>query len=222
MAKKKPVSVWGIEFDALIEETKTMAAEIPKYPVESGFSVSDAIINAPLQIDMTLYISNTPVTWLYRHGTSKSRVKRICKKIEQKWSGKKPTKIVTPDATYMDMGITSISIKKSASSGYAREVSISAQKVRKTKRKAVKVPEYVRKSGETMADAGRASTSKESAKAFVREEKGKAEVLERKVSSSTATTKSGTVKRKQAKNGGNASRRAASALFGAASEVALR
>ena len=33
----KPVSVAGIEFDALIDETKTLSATIPTYPVEDGF-----------------------------------------------------------------------------------------------------------------------------------------------------------------------------------------
>ena len=62
------------------------------------------------------------------------------------------------------MGITSISIKKSHDIGYAREVSISAQKVRITKRKTVKIPSYVLKSGETKANAGTASTSTSSSK----------------------------------------------------------
>lgn len=164
MARKKPVSVWGIEFDALIDETKTMTSTIPEYPVENGFPVSDTIINDPIQVSMTLYLSNTPVTWLYRHGSSKDRVKRVCETIEQKWFEKKLTKIVTSDTTYTNMGLTSISIKKSTDIGYAREISISAKKVRQTKRKTSKIPKYVLKSGESMANAGKAAASKTSAK----------------------------------------------------------
>ena len=161
MAKKlQPVSVWGIEFDALIDETKSMTSKIPEYPVESGFSVSDTIINEPIQLSMTLYLSNTPVTWLYRHGSSNGRVQRICKMIEEQWFQKNLTKIVTSDATYTNMGLTSISIKKSKDLGYAREISITAKKVRVTERKTVSVPDYILKSGQSMADAGKASTSK--------------------------------------------------------------
>ena len=166
MAKKnlKPVSIWGIEFDALIDETKNLSAIIPTYPVEEGFPVSDTIILDPISIQMTLYVSNTPVTWLYRHGTSTDRVNKICDLLEQKWLKKQLAKIVTTEAIYKDMGITSISIKKSHDIGYAREVSISAQKVRITKRKTVKIPSYVLKSGETKANAGTASTSTSSSK----------------------------------------------------------
>lgn len=167
MAKKektklKPVAIAGIEFDALIEQQKTMSASIPVYPVEEGFPVSDTITLDPLTLQMTLFVTNTPVTWLKRHGHSQKRVRQICKKLEDLWLKRKLVKIVTPDAIYKDMGITSISIKKSADLGYSREVSITAQKVRKTKKKTVKIPKYALKSGETKAKAGAAQTSKES------------------------------------------------------------
>lgn len=166
MARKRlqPVSIWGIEFDALIDEAKTLSATIPAYPVEGGFPVSDTIILDPISIKMTLYISNTPVTWLYRHGTSTDRVNKICDLLEQKWLQKQLAKIVTTDAIYKDMGITSIVIKKSKEIGYAREVTLSAQKVLITRRKTVSIPPYVLKSGETKANAGTASTSPTSGK----------------------------------------------------------
>ncbi len=166
MAKKKlkPVSIWGIEFDALIDEAKTFSATIPVYPVEKGFPVSDTIILDPVSIQMTLYVSNTPVTWLYRHGSSSERVEKICSQLEKKWQKKQLAKIVTAEAIYKDMGITNISIKKSSDIGYAREISISAQKVQITKRKKAKIPSYVLKSGETKANAGTASTSTSSGK----------------------------------------------------------
>lgn len=166
MARKKlkPVSIAGIEFDALIDEQKTMSATIPSYPVEDGFPVSDTIILDPISIQMTLYVTNTPVTWLQRHGSSMDRVNRICDEIENLWLEKKLVKIVTSDAIYTNMGITSITIKKSKELGYAREIQLQAQKVPITKTKATTIPSYVLKSGESNADAGMATTSKESSK----------------------------------------------------------
>lgn len=166
MARKKlkPVSVAGIEFDALIDEEKTMTATIPSYPVEEGFSVSDTIILDPISLSMTLYVTNTPVTWLKRHGNSVDRVNKICEQIENLWLEAKLVKVVTPDAIYKNMGISSISIRKSKEIGYAREVSLQMQKIRITKRKTVNIPSYVLKSGETMTNAGTASTSNTSSK----------------------------------------------------------
>lgn len=167
MARKvlQPVSIWGIEFDALVDETKTLSATVPAYPVENGFPVSDTIILDPISISMTLYVSNTPVTWLYRHGSSTDRVNKICELIEQKWLEKELAKIVTSDTIYTDMGITSISIKKSKEIGYAREISISAQKIRITSRETTEIPDYILKSGKTKSNAGTASTSNTSEKA---------------------------------------------------------
>lgn len=157
--KLKPVAIAGIEFDALIDQQKTLSATIPVYPVEEGFPVSDTIILDPLTLQMTLYVTNTPVTWLKRHGASKIRVNEVSNKIEDMWMDRKLVKIVTPDAIYTTMGITSITIKKSAELGYSREVSVTAQKVRKTKKKTVKVPKYKLKSGQTKTKAGKSQTS---------------------------------------------------------------
>ena len=110
---------------------------------------------------MTLYVSSTPVTWLYRHGSSRDRVNRICERIEDLWLGRE---LVTTDTIYKSMGITNITIKKSRETGYAREISLSLQKVRITKVRTVIIPSYVLKSGETMANAGAASVSTSSGK----------------------------------------------------------
>lgn len=161
MARKilKPVSIAGIEFDALIDEQKTMSSTVPTYPVENGFPVSDTIILEPLSIQMTLYVTNTPVTWLQRHGSSTDRVDIVCEQLENMWLEKKLVKVVTTDAIYTNMGITSITIKKSKETGYAREIPIQMQKVNITERRTVLIPSYVLKSGETMANAGTATTS---------------------------------------------------------------
>nr|DAI16848.1 MAG TPA: hypothetical protein [Caudoviricetes sp.] len=164
-----PVSIEGITFDAMLDEQKNLKATIPTYPVEEGFPVSDTIILDPIGISMTLYVSNTPVTFLYRHSNSMDRVKKICDQIENLWLSRKLVKIVTSDTIYTDMGLTSISIKKSKDLGYAREISITASKIRVTSRKTASIPDYILKSGETMANAGKANsaTSSQSSKSTV-------------------------------------------------------
>lgn len=158
-SSKQPVVVEGIEFDALISEDKTYSAKIPQYPIEDGFSVSDTIILEPMSLQLSLYVSNTPVSFLHRFGTAKDRVNRICEMLENLWLSRKLVKVVTRDTIYTDMGITSISIKKSATIGYAREVSMKLEKIRITKKQTTSIPDDIFKSGETMANAGVASTT---------------------------------------------------------------
>ena len=216
---KTPVTIWGIEFDALIDETKTLASSIPVYPVENGFQISDTIINDPVSLQLSLYLSNTPVTWLYRHGSSNDRVVRICNEIENRWLEKQLTKIVTSDAVYTDMGITSISIKKSKDIGYAREITVSAQKVRITRRQTVTIPDYIMQSGATMANAGKASVSGSSARSS--KISGSSGSSGNSIFSSIASGASSAASGIGRKNSGSAAKKSQSILYGVASGIGL-
>ena len=122
----QPVSINGLEFDALIDESRTLEATVPEYSVESGFSVSDSVILNPEKLSMTLFVTNTPVTWYRRHGASPTRVDNVVKQLEELYFAKEPVTIVTSDATYTSMAIESITISKSLEIGYARQIPISA------------------------------------------------------------------------------------------------
>lgn len=156
---KQPVSVNGIEFDALIDQTDTLEATVPEYTVEDGFVVSDAIILNPEKLDMTLYITDTPVTWYSRHGSGQDRVESIVKQLQELYFTAEPTTVVTSAKSYTNMAIESLSISKSVEIGYAREVSISFKKIRVTSAKTTTIPDSYGKSGTTQASAGTASTS---------------------------------------------------------------
>lgn len=155
----QPVSINGLEFDALIDESRTLEATVPEYSVESGFSVSDSVILNPEKLSMTLSVTNTPVTWYRRHGASPTRVDNVVKQLEELYFAKEPVTIVTSDATYTSMAIESITISKSLEIGYARQIPISFKKIRVTTAKTTTIPDSYGKSGATAASAGTASTS---------------------------------------------------------------
>ena len=155
----QPVSINGLEFDALIDESRTLEATVPEYSVESGFSVSDSVILNPEKLSMTMFVTNTPVTWYRRHGASPTRVDNVVKQLEELYFAKEPVTIVTSDATYTSMAIESITISKSLEIGYARQIPISFKKIRVTTAKTTTIPDSYGKSGATAASAGTASTS---------------------------------------------------------------
>lgn len=158
MAKAKcPVSINGIEFDALISESRTLEATVPEYSVEDGFVVSDAVILNAEALEMTLFVTDTPVTWKSHAG--QGRVERICKQLEELYYAGDPVTVVTSDATYTMMAIESLTISKSVETGYAREIPISFKKIRVTTAKTTTIPDSYGKSGTTAASAGTASTS---------------------------------------------------------------
>lgn len=156
---KQPVSVGGIEFDALIDSEEGYESQVPEYPTEKGFSVSDTVVLKPETLSMTLYVTDTPVTWRNRHGSGVGRTEGIVKKLKDLFFTKQPVEIVTTDTVYTDMAITGLTIKKSLEVGYAREIPISFKKIVVTETATVTIPDSYGKSGTTGASAGTASTT---------------------------------------------------------------
>lgn len=163
MAKaKQPVSIDGIEFDALIDESQDYEAQVPEYPTEKGFSVSDTIVLKPDSLNMTLYVTDTPVTWRARHGSGPGRTEQIVRQLKALYMSKKVVTVVTSDEVYTSMAITNISFTKSADVGYAREIPITLKKIIVTESSTVSIPDSYGKSGSTGASAGTANTTQAS------------------------------------------------------------
>ena len=154
---KQPVSIDGIEFDALLDQSMDYEADVPEYPTEKGFSVSDNISLKPETLSMTLYVSDTPVTWKSRFGSGKGRVEKVVK--QDLYFAKKVVTVVTSDTVFDSMAITSISFSKSADVGYAREIPISLKKIIVTESSTTSIPDSYGKSGTTGASAGTANTT---------------------------------------------------------------
>lgn len=151
----QPVSVAGIEFPAMLDETQTFTSDIPEYPVETGFVISDNITLQPMELPLTLLLSDTPLTWRGRV-RSMSEAESMLKEL---YFSKTPFTVVTPSGTFESMGITSMQIKRSSENGYNKEVSLSLKQINVTATKTTTIPDSYGKSGATGANAGTASTS---------------------------------------------------------------
>lgn len=151
----QPVSVAGIEFPAMVDETQTFTSDIPEYPVETGFVISDNITLQPMELPLTLLLSDTPLTWRGRV-RSMSEAESMLKEL---YFSKTPFTVVTPSGTFESMGITSMQIKRSSENGYNKEVSLSLKQINVTATKTASIPDSYGKSGATGANAGTASTS---------------------------------------------------------------
>lgn len=160
--KIEPVGIDGIEFDALITSTESLASDIPQYPVEDGYEVSDTMILKPLVLELTVFVSNTPVTHLQRFGGAencKTRVDDVIAQLKKMRADKKLVTITTNDATYKNMGLENMSISKSLEVGYARQIPLSFKEVIVTSTETVAIPAEYGKSGTTGASGGTVQTS---------------------------------------------------------------
>ena len=156
---KQPVSVDNIEFDALIDSEEGYEADVPEYPTEKGFSVSDTIVLKADTLNMTLYVTDTPVTWRERTGSGPGKTEGVVRRLKDLYFAKKILEVTTTDCVYSNMVITSMNIKKSVEVGYAREIPISFKKIEVTEAATAEIPASYGKSGKTGKAAGKASTT---------------------------------------------------------------
>lgn len=156
---KQPVSVDNIEFDALLDSEEGYEADVPEYPTEKGFSVSDTIVLKADTLNMTLYVTDTPVTWRERTGSGPGKTEGVVRRLKDLYFAKKILEVTTTDCVYSNMVITSMNIKKSVEVGYAREIPISFKKIEVTETATAEIPASYGKSGKTGKAAGKASTT---------------------------------------------------------------
>lgn len=154
-----PVMIDGIAFDALIESTEIHESEVPTYPTEAGFEVGDSIILKAKQLNMKLFLTNTPVTWRHRNGTSLSRVNDVLRRLRELYHKKQPVTVITTDSTYSNMAIMMWEDPKNVEYGSSREIAISFKELRVTERETVGIPASYGRGGETGAPAGTANTA---------------------------------------------------------------
>ncbi len=154
--KLQPCSINGIEFDALISESKVHSSEVPEYAVEDGYSVSDNISIRPMEIEITVYLTNTPVTWLNHHGTG--RVESVVAQLERLYFSKQLVTVVTGTDTYTDMAIQSMTVPKDMENKTSREIRIGLKKVTKVSSQITSIPASYLRGGDTGVNAGTSGT----------------------------------------------------------------
>lgn len=155
---KRPVSIDGVEFDALISSSESHTADVPDYPCEDGYSVHDTIITKPMELSLTLFLSNNPVTWYNRLGNTSDRVQIVEEKMRALFAARKKITVLTATDKYKNMCITSVGISKSKENGDGRGIDITLKQVSITATQTTSVPASYGKSGESMCNAGNAGT----------------------------------------------------------------
>ena len=156
---KSPVTVGNVKFDVLMNESIDRSAEVPQYPVEDGYKVSDAILISPLTISITALISNMPVTWKNKFKGQSHRTKTEVNKLIKLYEKKTPVSYYNRQKRYKNMAITSLSVPKTEEMTECVEISLTLQEVKVTKPKVVDIDASYMRSGTTGTYAGTAATT---------------------------------------------------------------
>ena len=156
---KEPVSIDGITFDAIIDLEETWDADVPSFPVETGFEVSDTIVLRPIKLSLTVFLTNTPVTWKRLHGTRPHRVQEVLDRLKELYFRKEPIKVSTAENDYENMAITSIGLPKTISTGSSKQIPIVFQQIRTVEAATTTVPASLGRGGASGVNAGTANTA---------------------------------------------------------------
>ena len=113
-----------ISLDASISEGHAFNSRVSQFPVEDGSVVADNIINDPTTLDITGFITNTPVTIFLQNAANLvddtsggDRVKTAFDALLALRESKEPFTIVTGLKTYENMVFTSLNIPRDKSTG---------------------------------------------------------------------------------------------------------
>lgn len=153
-----PASLGGVEFDCTISRERSYEADVPEYPVEDGYYVSDSILKKPLVIEVTAFITNMPVTWAKRH-SGNNRVKTVIDELLNIYLSGTLVRFVTPDKVYENMAITKLGIPEDEFLN-AVEITISLKEVTVTTANVMVVSSYDY-SGSSADSAGSTATTDE-------------------------------------------------------------
>lgn len=157
---RQPVSIGGVEFDALIKVETTYQADVPQYPIETGFTISDSVIVKQTELDMTLFLTDTPVTWMGRHGYV-GRSSQALSHLKNLFVSRQTVTVSTSEGNYTDMAIESYTVEKSTEIGYAYEIPVKLVQINRTQNRTTTIPDSYGKSGATGVATGPASTTTE-------------------------------------------------------------
>lgn len=154
--KKQPVNIGGISCDAMIHHELSLESDIPDYPVEEGFSVEDTVILKPKRLTMTVFVTNTPVTF---GSASAGRVQQVAERFQEMYAKRKLITVTSSKGIYRNMGIESLSLPYDVSTRTSLEIPITLKEVRTTASKTVSIPAQYGRGGGTGVTAGTAATS---------------------------------------------------------------
>ena len=160
---KEPVSIDGITFDALIDAEETWEADIPSYPTEEGYEVSDTVIVRPVRLSMSIYLTNTPITWRDRHGGNPFRVQDVISRLREIYMKRIPIPVRTNDRDYENMGIVKVALPTKIETGTSRLIPIAFQQIIVTKKQTSTIPASYGRGGATGVNAGTAGTASRAA-----------------------------------------------------------
>jgi len=132
---RQPMRLGGVWFDATMERSRSYSSDVPTYPVEKGFKISDAVLKNPLEITLKAVITEMPLTFRqegYGAYANTRHVSRVLEELQEMYYIAEPVSLYTNSGTYDNLVIQSMTFPETTEMVNAVEVSITLKQVRIT------------------------------------------------------------------------------------------
>ena len=124
-------------FDAVIDRTEQMQANVTQYAVEDGTTITDGAILSLPRMTVSGIISATPLTWKGYHAQGYTGATNEVEKLKNLWKKRKRVSVITRNRVYDDMLISGLTISESEDIKQGYEISVELTKA-ETAKQAVK------------------------------------------------------------------------------------
>lgn len=114
-----------VTFDTMVNEEHRFSSRVTYFPVESGTSVSDHIINQPDIVSLSGIVSDTPLGLLAPFNRSIAAFNALIQIHERR----QIVDVVTGIKVYKNMAITSLNVPRTVKSGQTLTFNIELQKI---------------------------------------------------------------------------------------------
>ena len=151
-------------FDACLSDNHMHQAELTEHPVEDSASISDHIINKPIEIEINGIVSNTPIILANDKIPSpiSTDTQEVADRVDAAYAELRKTMsdgilvdVITSLRNYPNMAIVSMGVQRDVQNGNVLNVNLSLKQVIIASSEQVDIPQPVRASNKQQTDKGK-------------------------------------------------------------------
>ena len=164
-----PITIDNIEVDVIMEDSISYESEVTEFPVETGFTISDHVINKQPEIKLDCIFTPTPVTWYELHkDKAATRLEDVRRELERIRNEKEPITVTTPDRIYENVVLVKIPITRTIKDGLTLRMTLEFKQIAIVSSNTAEVPaEYAEQETKIQAQTGKTETNGGTATATV-------------------------------------------------------
>ncbi|MCI6406967.1 phage baseplate protein [Veillonella caviae] len=156
-----PSTIDTVEVDVLLSQEITYESEVTRYPVETGFEISDHVINKQPTLRLEVLFTPTPVTWYERRKEElETRMQDVRAELERIRNEAEPITVTLQDCIYENMVIVKLPFERTVRNGLSYKMTLEFVKIAVVSSNTADVPaEYVEQEQKILAQQQKTETN---------------------------------------------------------------